>query len=145
MDINSFSNIVNPVFSSDSGNLINFTCDIEGVGNGVSFTASDTDPEEYGHQLYVNAVNGVYGPVSPFVESVQSEEEILSNNKIKQAHLLEFAAQVAFPLQSAVDLNSATSEQQNRLIKIKKYSVQVLNIDLSNPEIVWPVLKVNGE
>ncbi|EHL7666717.1 hypothetical protein KEH73_004902 [Salmonella enterica] len=68
-NIKKFSNITNPqpkyitphntpVVEYD---YINLTCDIEGVGAGVIFTARGDDPEEYGRQLFANAVAGMYG------------------------------------------------------------------------------------
>lgn len=43
---------------------INIECDIEGVGTGLIFTTNNNDVEEYGRQLYQNAINGMYGTVT---------------------------------------------------------------------------------
>jgi hypothetical protein len=46
---------------------INFTCDIDDVGSDILFTASNSDPEEYGRQLFENAANGMYGEIKPHI------------------------------------------------------------------------------
>lgn len=45
---------------TDPDNEIELVCDIAGVGTNLLFTASSDDPEEYGRQLYDNAVAGMY-------------------------------------------------------------------------------------
>ncbi|WP_284962551.1 hypothetical protein [Citrobacter portucalensis] len=65
--IEKFSNIRNPRYAytgSNRGTTINITCDIEGVGDNLTFTTSSFDTEPYGQQLYANAVAGMYGEVS---------------------------------------------------------------------------------
>ncbi|HIC0447205.1 TPA: hypothetical protein ACWZSZ_003404 [Escherichia coli] len=61
-DISKFSNIVivdrDKRIATEYG--YDLRCNIEGVGTGVIFTASPSDPEEYGRQLYANAANGMY-------------------------------------------------------------------------------------
>lgn len=146
MDINSFTNIKSPVFLSESGFYINLTCDIDGVGVGIIFTAFDADPEPYGHQLYAAAMAGTYGTVAPYVapvippETPETPEKLLSKNTSEQGRLLKEISISAFALQSAVDLNVATAEQQQKLIKIKKYASALLNVDLTKSPIVWPPL-----
>ncbi|EAB1774567.1 hypothetical protein SNT97_001313 [Salmonella enterica] len=44
---------------------IDLTCNIDGVVGDVIFTASPNDYEEYGRQVYENAVAGVYGVLPP--------------------------------------------------------------------------------
>ncbi|EHM3442341.1 hypothetical protein K2B09_003882 [Salmonella enterica subsp. enterica] len=61
--INAFSNIRSPDGLSTDAKAAELTCDIAGVGTDLLFTASPNDPEEYGRQLYVNAMAGMYGEV----------------------------------------------------------------------------------
>ncbi|WP_059215170.1 hypothetical protein [Escherichia albertii] len=61
--IEKITNIRNPRYAYRDG-PINITCDIEGIGVNLTFSTMASDPEEYGKQLYTNALNGVYGPVS---------------------------------------------------------------------------------
>ncbi|QMB08023.1 phage tail protein [Citrobacter freundii] len=67
--IDKFSNIRKPSIKTNNSIIIpipsdikyiNLTCDIEGVGNDIVFTASADDPEEYGKQLYSNFLAGMY-------------------------------------------------------------------------------------
>lgn len=73
MDINFFSDIKNPVFSTADKTAINLTCNILGIGDSLVFTACAGDCEEYGRQLFQNAQNGVYGTVAEYVDPVVSE------------------------------------------------------------------------
>ncbi|EIL6174284.1 hypothetical protein ACT6MH_000081 [Escherichia coli] len=45
--------------------LIDLTCNIDGVEDDVIFTASSGDCEEYGRQVYANAIAGMYGEIPP--------------------------------------------------------------------------------
>ncbi|EAM3588071.1 phage tail protein [Salmonella enterica] len=58
--IDAFSNIRTQYRMTDPDNEIELVCDIAGVGTDLLFTASSDDPEEYGRQLYDNAVAGMY-------------------------------------------------------------------------------------
>ncbi|EDU0618364.1 TPA: phage tail protein [Salmonella enterica subsp. salamae serovar 53:z4,z24:-] len=71
--ISRFSNINTPYAiytneldkTDETYHSINFTCDIEGVGTHILFTASENDPEEYGRKLFQNAKSGMYGEIRP--------------------------------------------------------------------------------
>ncbi|EAB6845145.1 hypothetical protein XT50_004528 [Salmonella enterica subsp. salamae] len=71
--ISRFSNINTPYAiytneldkTDETYHSINFTCDIEGVGTHILFTASENDPEEYGRKLFQNAKSGMYGEIPP--------------------------------------------------------------------------------
>ncbi|WP_089603343.1 phage tail protein [Escherichia coli] len=54
--------IVDKILENISQDIIGYQlqCNIEGVGNGVVFTARPGDPEDYGKQLYSNAQAGLY-------------------------------------------------------------------------------------
>lgn len=121
MDINSFSNIKNPVFATDSGFSINITCDIAGIGVGILFTAMDADPEPYGHQLYTAALAGAYGTVAHYAAPV-SVPNLLSQTRDKETALNKLIVDV-FKLQCAVDTNTATKEQNAQLEDLKKQVV----------------------
>ncbi|ECJ3935996.1 hypothetical protein YT28_03200 [Salmonella enterica subsp. salamae] len=58
--IDAFSNIKSPDNWDGGSAYVNLTCDIDGVGTGLLFTASPDDPEEYGRQLFANAQAGMY-------------------------------------------------------------------------------------
>ncbi|WP_080191121.1 phage tail-collar fiber domain-containing protein [Salmonella enterica] len=70
--ISKFKNIKNPFyptvqtqFSGDfDTDYICFECDIDGVGTGITFASYKYDVEDYGRQLYENALSGMYGVVA---------------------------------------------------------------------------------
>lgn len=49
----------------------------EGIGE-VPFTATDTDPEPHGRELYQNAINGDYGPIAAYEPPPPPSEEELA-------------------------------------------------------------------
>ncbi|EAA7245191.1 phage tail protein [Salmonella enterica subsp. salamae] len=71
--ISRFSNINTPYAiytneldkTDETYHSINFTCDIEGIGTNILFTASENDPEQYGKKLFQNAKSGMYGEIRP--------------------------------------------------------------------------------
>ncbi|WP_370610886.1 hypothetical protein [Klebsiella aerogenes] len=78
MDITQFSNIHSPAFTDGSGQYIDVVADIEGIGQSVTFTASQTDRETHGRELWQNAMNGDYGDIAAYAPPVKSEAEIQS-------------------------------------------------------------------
>ncbi|WP_368766714.1 hypothetical protein [Enterobacter hormaechei] len=73
ISLESFSNIRDPKFSDDSGYQIDIIADIDGIGQDIPFTASFNDSETYGHELYEAALNGQYGPVLPFISTIEHD------------------------------------------------------------------------
>lgn len=114
MDINLFSDIKNPVFSTENKSTIDLTCNIKGVGNNLVFTASAGDCEEHGYQLYQNAINGDYGEIGPYAEP--DEEPLL---QARQKTVSELSLE-AFALQCAVDAGTASQEQIETLAALKQ-------------------------
>ncbi|EAX7156423.1 phage tail protein, partial [Salmonella enterica] len=76
--ISRFSNINTPYAiytneldrTDETYHSINFTCDIDGIGTNILFTASENDPEEYGRNLFQNAKSGMYGEIRPQITPV---------------------------------------------------------------------------
>ncbi|WP_434526310.1 tail fiber assembly protein [Photorhabdus asymbiotica] len=70
---------------------------------------------------------------------VATKEELIRNAEYKRVQLLVKANNIIVPLQDAIDLNIATEEEKNTLLKWKKYRIMLNRIDISTaPEIVWP-------
>lgn len=67
-----------------------------------------------------------------------SVEETVETNKYQRDSFLRFAAEKISPLQFAVDLDIATTNEQDQLISWKKYSVYVNRVDLKIQNPVWP-------
>jgi hypothetical protein len=59
--------VENPQFANESLTLINCNVKFAEFDNFLPFTASGSDPMQYGRQIYANLVNGVYGPIAPYV------------------------------------------------------------------------------
>ncbi|EBH8772632.1 phage tail protein [Salmonella enterica] len=70
--ISKFTNIKGPFYPVALGNNVGaydtnyicFACDIDGVGTGIKFASYKDDIEDYGRQLYQNALSGMYGAVT---------------------------------------------------------------------------------
>ena len=65
-----------------------------------------------------------------------SQEELRAQAEAKKTELLSAAAVAIAPLQDAVDEGMATAEETAALSGWKKYRVNVMRVDTSNP--VWP-------
>lgn len=117
MNIDFFSKMINPVFSNETGTMIDITCDIKGIGEGVIFTASETDVMSYGRQLYQNALNGEYGEIASYVTpEIPAESDLL---QARQKTVSELSLE-AFALQCAVDAGTASQEQIETLAALKQ-------------------------
>ncbi|EBG0214456.1 hypothetical protein FIH25_17330 [Salmonella enterica subsp. enterica] len=117
MNIDFFSKMSNPVFSNETGTMIDITCDIKGIGEGVVFTASETDVMSYGRELYHNALNGDYGEIAPYVApEIPAEADLL---QARQKTVSELSLE-AFALQCAVDAGTASQEQIDTLAALKQ-------------------------
>ncbi|EBX3143175.1 hypothetical protein DRT30_22740 [Salmonella enterica subsp. enterica serovar Ealing] len=117
MNIDFFSKITNPVFSNETGTMIDITCDIKGIGEGVVFTASETDVMSYGRELYHKALNGDYGEIAPYVApEIPAEADLL---QARQKTVSELSLE-AFALQCAVDAGTASQEQIDTLAALKQ-------------------------
>ncbi|EBF8121247.1 hypothetical protein D5835_23590 [Salmonella enterica subsp. enterica serovar Aba] len=117
MNIDFFSKMTNPVFSNETGTMIDITCDINGIGEKVVFTASETDVMSYGRELYRNALNGDYGKIAPYVApEISAEADLL---QARQKTVSELSLE-AFALQCAVDAGTASQEQIDTLAALKQ-------------------------
>ncbi|EAB8047226.1 hypothetical protein YU95_002376 [Salmonella enterica subsp. enterica] len=117
MNIDFFSKMTNPVFSNETGTMIDITCDIKGIGEGVVFTASETDVMSYGRELYHNALNGDYGEIATYVApEIPAEADLL---QARQKTVSELSLE-AFALQCAVDAGTASQEQKDTLAALKQ-------------------------
>lgn len=61
--------IRNPVFANEEGNIINVEILLEGWGEFIPFSASPQDVEEHGRSIFLRALEGEFGEVSPYVPS----------------------------------------------------------------------------
>lgn len=72
-----------------------------------------------------------------------TKEELIASAKNEQMQLLSYAALKIAPLQDAVDLDDATSEEEALLKKWKQYRVSLNRIDQQADypsKITWPIV-----
>lgn len=133
MNIDFFSKMINPVFSNETGTMIDITCDIKGIGEGVIFTASETDVMSYGRQLYQNALNGEYGEIASYVTpEIPAESDLL---QARQKTVSELSLE-AFALQCAVDARTASQEQIETLTALKQNIAERIGQIGQNNEVI---------
>lgn len=69
-----------------------------------------------------------------------TKEQMTAEAEAKKQTLIAEAATAIAPLQDAVDLDMATSEEDARLKEWKEYRVMLTRVDTSSvPDITWPV------
>jgi hypothetical protein len=59
--------VSNPIWANQEHTIVNCTLTDKITGQQFEFSASPLDPEPYGRQIYENCINGIYGPISPYV------------------------------------------------------------------------------
>jgi len=59
--------VSNPIWFNQENTIINCTLTDKITGQQFEFSANPLDPEPYGRQIYENCINGVYGPIAPYV------------------------------------------------------------------------------
>ena len=57
----------NPVWSSADNTAINILAQFDTFPSPLPFTASPTDPEAYGRDIYARIIAGEFGPIAPYV------------------------------------------------------------------------------
>jgi len=72
--------VKNPIYANADGTAINCDVKFDTLPDFVPFTATPTDPEEYGRQLYADLKAGVYGPISAYVPPPPQEYALISPN-----------------------------------------------------------------
>jgi hypothetical protein len=60
--------ISNPVWANPENTIINCTLTDKITWQQFEFSASLSDPEPYGRQIYEYCVNGAYGHIAPYVK-----------------------------------------------------------------------------
>lgn len=116
--LESFSNITNLKFSDDSGQRIDFLADIEGVGKGVPFTASNADPEPYGHDLYAAALSGTYGTITPYNATPATPEQLQTSARRVRDSFINNTDKLTI-VDYSIDDQLLTSEQRQELFAIR--------------------------
>ena len=64
-----------PAYANEEGSAINLMVKFVEMTDILPFTATPNDSEEYGRQLYADAVTGKYGAVGPYVPPAQPSTE----------------------------------------------------------------------
>lgn len=78
------------------------------------------------------------------IPRVPSHDELTTQAETEKARLMAIANEAIAPLQDAVDLGIATSDEDARLLAWKKYRVMLNRVDTSNPaKMTLPEVPVN--
>lgn len=67
-------------------------------------------------------------------------QEKITQTKRQRNQQLEIANQTIAPLQDAVDLKLATPQEQHRLLAWKRYRIELMRLDITQSDIVWPTV-----
>jgi hypothetical protein len=59
--------VYNPVWANAHSTAIACQVKFDELPDVIPFAATNYDPEPYGRQLFTDLVNGVYGPIAPYV------------------------------------------------------------------------------
>lgn len=95
-------------------------------------------PMDEGNRDYAEYLKWVAQGNTPLPADTPSDAEILALNKALRDSLLGVAALAIAPLQDAVDLDMATSEEVALLRQWKLYRVALNRLDLSTEIPEWP-------
>ena len=60
----------NPIWSNLENTAVDIIAQFDTFPSPLPFTASSTDPEEYGRNIYTRAISGEFGPIAPYVPPV---------------------------------------------------------------------------
>lgn len=72
-----------------------------------------------------------------------TKEQLIAEADARKAALITAASETISILKDAVDLGKATKEEENRLLALREYRVQIMRVDTSlAPDIKWPVMHV---
>lgn len=63
----------NPIYVDETNQAINLIVKFVEFSNPLPFTATSYDSEDYGRQIYYNALNGDYGVIAPYVPPTSIE------------------------------------------------------------------------
>jgi hypothetical protein len=132
-------NVSSPVYANADGTAINCTLLHTDFGE-IPFTASPDDVfTDYGPDIYNQAITGEFGDIAAYVPPpAPTQAQITEQNTREYARRLRIATDTAFPLQSAVDLDTATEEQQQSLTELQQYAVELMAVDLTESPVTWP-------
>jgi hypothetical protein len=115
---------------------------IDCLRNGLPFTASLTDPEQYGVDLYNAIVNGEHGEVADFVPYTPTQEELAFLIRSKRDLLL---SELDVIVSNPIRWNSFTDSKKQEFIDYRQLLLdmpQQLNFPF---DVVYPNLPFVGD
>lgn len=121
------------IFNSE-GVIVSMSYDVSALwppGNSVAEIAATAVPKG------CNIDGGWVFDGKKIIPRVYTTEELITQTTAKRDSLMAAANAAITPLQDAVDLDDATSEEEALLKEWKKYRVALNRLDLSAP--IWPV------
>lgn len=131
--------VIDAVYASETGDVIDCQVEFEGIGL-VPFSASKSDPEPHGRQLYDALIAGEWGEIAAYTPPGKDEiaartaatVQMLKNERFNEA------SAVIDALQFAVDSGVATSEEVEQLAKWQQYRLAVMRVKATAAGAVLP-------
>lgn len=82
-----FTQILTPVWSDTAHTSINCLATFDTIGQ-ISFTASQSDTEVHGKEIYNRCIAEEFGAIAPFVPAIISNSELAISTRAKRDALL---------------------------------------------------------
>lgn len=133
-----FIRVQGAAYASQTGEVIDCQIEIEGLGL-LPFSASKSDPEAHGRQLYEELVAGKWGAIAAFTPPDESEKAARAAAEVRaiKAALFAEATAVIDALQFAIDSGEATADEAERLVTWQQYRLAVMRVKVTSatPEL----------
>ncbi len=138
--LSAYSAAEQPRWADAERSRIDLLVTFPGVGT-VPFTAAAQDDTEYGPELFARAIAGDFGEIAAYAPPIFTEDQLVEIAVARRNALLADAAIRIAPLQDAVDLDEATTQEQALLKLWKAYRVALGRIEQQPRyprDIQWP-------
>ncbi|QIZ02630.1 putative tail protein [Aeromonas phage AhyVDH1] len=94
----------------------------------VPFTATASDTEAHGRELWTRAKFGEYGEIGPYTGPTKEQMEMATFPTRKRQALEKVEAQI-LPLQRAVKFGMASNDEVAELEKLERYTVALMRAE----------------
>lgn len=110
------------VYDTDSGSMM-IISEIGPLPQGLTAIAPDGQFQKWDGEQWIK-------------DEEAEKASLLREAETKKSQLMQIVNESITILQDAVDLEEATDEEKDKLVKLKKYRIALSRVDLNNP--VWP-------
>jgi hypothetical protein len=127
-----YTDVLNPQWANAEHTAITLLLVTEGLGD-IPFTATPDDSTDYGPEIYQRTVDGEFGEIAPY--EPPTDAALLPAARTQLKRLMQDAGLAVAPLQDAVDLDLATSQQIEQLGLWKLYRIELSEVP---QQAGWP-------